>query len=85
MIKLILFLLIGYVALKSLKTIFGSGAQTRMAGGRGRASAQIDDLMVQDLNCQTYIPKRDAVLVEQGGQTYYFCSPECRDAYLANL
>lgn len=81
MIKFIIFLLVGYFALKTLKSIFGQGPQARMETGSNR-SDEIDGLMVQDLNCQTYISRRDAVRAERNGETYYFCSRECRDAYL---
>lgn len=84
MLKLIIFLPIGYFALKSIKRILGNGSSTRVPGGRGEAD-QIDDLMVQDLNCQTYISKRDAVQAVQNGRTFYFCSAKCRDAYLADV
>ncbi len=84
MIKLVIFLLIGYFALKTFKGVFGQSPQTRMRSGSAQPD-EIDNLMVQDLNCQTYIPKKDAVLAEQNGKTFYFCSRECRDAYLTNL
>ncbi len=84
MIKLILFLLVGYFALKAIKSVFGQGPQAHMGPGSGQPDG-IDDLMVQDLNCQTYIPKRDAVRAERNGKTFYFCSRECRDAYLKKL
>ena len=84
MIKLLILFLIGYFALKAVKAVFGQGSQARMRAESGQA-AEIDDLMVQDLNCQTYVSKRDAVLVEQNGKIFYFCSRECRDAYLMKL
>ena len=84
MIRLILYLLIGYLALKIFKGLFRQGPQARMETN-GRRSEEIDDLMVKDPNCQTYIPRRDAVQAEQNGETYYFCSRECRDAYLLKL
>ena len=84
MIKFIILLLVGYFALKTIKSIFGQDPQARMETG-SRRSEEIDGLMVQDLNCQTYISRRDAVRAEYNGETYYFCSRECRDAYLMKL
>jgi len=83
MIKLIIFLLVGYFALKSIKSIIGTGSSTNIPGGGGAAD-QIDNLMVQDPNCQTYISKQDAVQAAKNGRTLYFCSTQCRDAYLAD-
>lgn len=83
MIKLILFLLVGYFVLKSIKSILGAGSATHIPGG-SREADQIDNLMVQDPNCQTYISKRDAIQAATNGRTLYFCSTQCRDAYLAD-
>jgi len=82
MIKFILFLVIGYFALKAIRGLFGQGARTRMETDAGQTD-EIDDLMVKDPHCKTYIPKRDSVRVRHQGETLYFCSNECRDAYLA--
>jgi len=38
--------------------------------------------MVQDSQCGTYVPRDDAVVKTIGGEKHYFCSKECRDAYL---
>ncbi len=84
MIKLIIFLVAGYVIIKSLKGAFGSAPQSRMDSG-ARRQAENDDLMVKDPNCRTYIPKREAIQAHQKGETLYFCSAECRDTYLNSL
>jgi len=38
--------------------------------------------LVQDLCCQTYIPKRSALKKRVAGRDYYFCSRECLKRYL---
>ena len=48
-----------------------------------KAPAEIQDEMVQDPVCKTYVPKRLALEGNRSdGQKEYFCSPECRDNYL---
>ena len=37
--------------------------------------------LVQDPHCGTYLPKSRALAVTADGDTKYFCSPACRDAY----
>jgi uncharacterized protein len=37
--------------------------------------------MSQDPVCGTYVPHNDAIMLHEKGQTYYFCSNECRDKY----
>jgi len=38
--------------------------------------------MVKDEVCGVYLPKDEALKVEIEGKVYYFCSQECRDAFL---
>jgi len=38
--------------------------------------------LVQDPNCQTYIPKASAVKKRISGKVLYFCSQECKKRYL---
>jgi YHS domain-containing protein len=38
--------------------------------------------LVQDPNCQTYIPKTSAVKKRISGNVLYFCSQECMKRYL---
>ena len=50
----------------------------------GKASGQIDDVMIKDPYCEAYFPKRKAVHLNVKGNDFYFCSKECRDNYLAD-
>ena len=48
-----------------------------------RAPAEIQDEMVQDPFCKTYVPRRVALEGNRSdGEKDYFCSAECRDNYL---
>ena len=48
-----------------------------------KTPAEIQDEMVQDPVCKTYVPKRVALEGNRSdGQKEYFCSAECRDNYL---
>jgi YHS domain-containing protein len=38
--------------------------------------------MVKDEVCGVYLPKYEALKVEIEGKVYYFCSEECKDAFL---
>jgi len=37
--------------------------------------------MVKDPECGTYLPRSDALEAHVAGETHYFCSSACRDAY----
>jgi YHS domain-containing protein len=39
----------------------------------------------KDPSCGTYISAATAIKQTVGGQTYHFCSAECRDKYVASL
>ena len=39
----------------------------------------------KDPTCGTYISAASSVKQTVGGQTYHFCSAECRDKYVASL
>ncbi len=45
---------------------------------------QIEDVMIKDPVCQVYFPRKEGVQWRQGGETYYFCSPECLEAFKQN-
>lgn len=38
-------------------------------------------VMVQDPNCQTYVPKTEAVRKEIREKEYFFCSEKCAEEY----
>jgi YHS domain-containing protein len=40
------------------------------------------DELVQDPVCKLYVPRREAVVLKQGGATVFFCSAACRDQYV---
>jgi len=44
----------------------------------------IQNTMVKDACCNTYIPKEEAIREIRNGTEYYFCSKTCRDAFLKN-
>jgi len=39
--------------------------------------------MVRDRVCQTFIAEETALQLREGEEVRYFCSPACRDRYLA--
>jgi len=73
LLRLLLLFLIFYILISALKSV--------LSGGKGRSSPanQLGESMVLDPQCQTYVPKSDAVV--KGGK--YFCSEECARLYLA--
>jgi len=53
-------------------------------GGKDRsaASGSIQDVLVEDPVCHTYIPKGQAVQLHHDKQILYFCSNKCCEKFL---
>jgi YHS domain-containing protein len=41
--------------------------------------------LVQDPNCQTYIPKKSAVKKKIAGRLFYFCNQTCMEHYVNEI
>lgn len=81
MIKLILLAAVGYVFYRALKSWMMAGSR-RPVEGRAQGPAEVDDVLVQDPVCKTYIAQRNGVQLRRGGEVITFCSQACRDRYL---
>ncbi len=90
-LKIILLALVAFILYRVLRSVFLPDAAVRPKVERRRRSRTdpgtrvIEDEMVQDPHCGTYLPRREALKDRRGGQTVFFCSRECRDAYLEDL
>ncbi len=47
-----------------------------------RGPDQVIDVMVQDPQCGTYLPRHEAIKAWAFGEERFFCSEACRDAFL---
>jgi len=77
--KLLILVLIGYLAYRSFKSWILNSAQQRTM--QDNPAAEIDDDMVKDPYCGVYFAKRDGVLLRHQGQDIYFCSETCKEKY----
>jgi hypothetical protein len=82
--RLLIWLLLAYIGYRLAKTWLGrkSARETRPVG-QPQTGGAIDDVMIRDPLCGVYFPRRDGVCLQRGDQQLFFCSPECRDRYLA--
>jgi hypothetical protein len=82
MIKFLILFGIGYLLYRSMKSwMFPDGRPKKNVSGK--ATGQIDDVMLKDPYCQAYFPQRDAVHLNLSDSDLYFCSKKCRDQYLS--
>lgn len=76
---------LGYRALKSYLTSSGLFQKTSSQKPvSGKATREIDDVMIKDPYCEVYFPKRNGVHLKVEGKDLYFCSSECKEKYLAS-
>jgi hypothetical protein len=72
LLRVLLFFLILYIVFAALKS-FVHGRKANKSGAN-----QLGEPMVLDPQCQTYVPKSEAI--ERAGK--FFCSEECATRYL---
>ena len=87
--RLILYVVVGVIILTLLRSVleaigkaFASGRRLRPASGGVRAvSAPSHQSLKKDPVCGTFVSTATAMQKTKGGETYYFCSAECRDKF----
>jgi YHS domain-containing protein len=96
MFRIIFELLLTVVVLTVLKSIVGivlkgfaqamkPNSTSPAAGPRPSSQVPLTGELKKDPVCGTYIAAATAIKEKVGGQTFHFCSQECRDKYVASL
>lgn len=81
MIRLLLLALLFFLGYTLYDVVFRPLSGSRKDLPREKTSRGED--MVRDPQCGLFIPKGDAVEKVIRGESLYFCSKKCRDAFLA--
>lgn len=76
--RLLIILVLLFVLYLAVKVLIGLAY---LSSQRRKRREQSGGEMVQDPVCKTYIPKSAALAKYSGGQTVYFCSQQCVDAF----
>ena len=87
--RLILYVVVGVVILTLLRSVLeavgkafsaaSSSPSAPSAGGSPRG--QVPQSLKKDPVCGTFVSVATAMQKTKGGETYYFCSAECRDKF----
>jgi len=98
MFRLIFDLLLTVVVITVLKSIVGivlkglgeamkpsPGPSANGSGARPGNQVPLTGELKKDPVCGTYIAAATSIKEKVGGETYHFCSRECRDKYVASL
>ena len=82
MLRLLIGLCLGYLGYRIIKKVAGS------LGLWPQPPRPLDDrepdVLVQDPVCKTFIPRREALKIEKGGKTYFFCSEGCLKRFMSS-
>jgi YHS domain-containing protein len=95
MFRAIFYLLLTVVVITVMKSIIGivlkgvseamkPGSTTQGNGARPSQQVPLTGELKKDPVCGTYIAAASSVKEKVGGQTFHFCSQECRDKYVAS-
>lgn len=76
LIRLLILVGIGYLLYK----LFSKGERLFKSSKKPHPQKRIEE-MKKDPVCGTYIPENEAVTYKAHGQTFYFCSQECKEKY----
>ena len=80
MIRLLLYILVAYLAYRFFKSLAGN--LLRPGEDEVNETATEETELIRDPHCGTYFLKQSGVNARIDGKQIYFCSPTCRDAYL---
>jgi len=77
-------LIIGFLLYILYRLLVGPRKPGVSTGKKGSAASgkAVQDVLVEDPVCHTYIPKGQAVQLHHNKQMYYFCSNKCCETFL---
>ncbi len=75
-IGLLLYILYRLLIGPKKKQVFGK------KNGPATSGSDVQDILIEDPVCHTYIPKEQAVQLHHDKKLYYFCSDKCCEMFL---
>ena len=77
-------LIIGGLLYILFRLLTGPGRKKAAKKMRGQpaSGSKVQDVLVEDPVCHTYVPKGQAVQLHHDKQMYYFCSDKCCKMFL---
>ncbi len=82
-LRLLLIFFLTYLTFRVLKIILSFPPKKQEDSVSFPKNSNIlEDEMVKDPICNTYITKKGAITTRMNGKTFYFCSKECREKFM---
>jgi YHS domain-containing protein len=94
MFRVILYLLFAVILISVLRAVLGIIAKgfgellnpgASQSNQASRRQVPLNGELKKDPACGTYIAAATSIQEKVGGETFYFCSKQCRDKYVASL
>ena len=82
LLVVLLIWLIRRLMARFLAALRGAPSQTRSRAASADPKRVVKGRMVRDPNCGTYVASELAIAARSGGQTFHFCSQECREEFI---
>ena len=85
--RLIFYVVVGVIILSLLRSVLEvvgkafAGGSSPTAPSPGPPRGQAPQSLKKDPVCGTFVSAETAMQKTKGGETYYFCSTECRDKF----
>ena len=86
--RLIFYVIVGVVILTLLRSVleaigkaFSSAPSSPSPPSAGATRGQTPQSLKKDPVCGTFVSAATTIQKTKGGETYYFCSTECRDKF----
>jgi YHS domain-containing protein len=79
MFRLLIWLLLGYIGYRIIKTLMAPKKTVVASKGHGGEET------VQDPVCKVYLSKKDAIVGTLDGNRHYFCSMNCLEKFRDTL
>lgn len=84
MFRILFYLIFGILLISVLRGVIGFIASlftNATVGPERRPPAPSQEALKKDPVCGTFVAPSTAVRKDKDGQTYFFCSPACRDKF----
>ncbi len=83
LIRLLAIAFLIWLLFRGIKNFLARRSIPRQKSKVDPSTGQEIEMMVEDPQCHTYLPQKDAVHLYYKGQDLFFCSEKCRDEFQA--
>lgn len=80
-LRIVILIILFYILYRLIVSKPGKRERSR-GGNEPFRGTQPHDILEEDPVCHLCIPRRQAITVNSGGETFYFCSNACRKRFL---